>query len=556
MPSRRELLNMAVGAGLFGKALWRPESHTPSRVGLINFTLQTRSNDGVAHTRIERVDPKKVGIIVVDVWDYNTCRTWRNRAASLIPRFNYCFEAARKLGMTLVFSPTNAMRDLNESPQRKATLALPNHPMPAPLKLPVPSCTLEHPQELHYGMCECGIGEPCFYTYNTNNQHPDLKMTRGDFIALFTQEVYNIFKERGVTHIIYTGFASNMCVWSKPPGMKHLRELGFRCFLARDLTEALTGYIPESFNPTRGTIEINQVYESGLAPSINLECTMRAAGAWEGEPVLNYVHIAPWGRLFGGPPFLEQPIEVELRCRFAPGAKLRYTLDGSAPTPESRLYQRPIVIHKSAVLKAAGFKGEKLVTRISEARYWKYPPVPDPPDIFISDLRPLREFVGEVKPHHYAIKRAARFNHSVVGHVLTNHGVKFSKGAGVQAPSELIFALRPEYKHFVAIAGVDDECMQWDNPNGLKQYPWQWSRPIHGPTSFRICKIVFQVEIDGKLQAETPPLFNGDKAWGIDVPIPEGSRQIALRVKDAESRTADPYGHGDWLNAGFSVLRL
>jgi hypothetical protein len=30
-------------------------------------------------------------------------------------------------------------------------------------------------------------------------------MTTDDFIALTQQEAYNIFKERGITHIIYTG---------------------------------------------------------------------------------------------------------------------------------------------------------------------------------------------------------------------------------------------------------------------------------------------------------------------------------------------------------------
>src|ERR1035441_4109309 len=90
----------------------------------IELLLQTRDQKGRICTTEERVDPKKVGIIAVDCWHYHWCRTWRNRAGSLIPRFNYCINAARKLGMTLVFSPTNAMRDLHESPQRRATLQI------------------------------------------------------------------------------------------------------------------------------------------------------------------------------------------------------------------------------------------------------------------------------------------------------------------------------------------------------------------------------------------------------------------------------------------------
>jgi hypothetical protein len=198
----------------------------------------------------------------------------------------------------------------------------------------------------------------------------------------------------------------------------------------------------------------------------------------------------------------------------------------------------------------AGFKRDKPVTRVSEAKYWKYPPWPDPPQVFVSDVKPLHELVGEVKPNSYAAKKSARFNLSVDGQVLTNRDRKFCKGIGVQAPSELVFRLDPKYKRFVATVGVDDECMRWDNPDGLEQWP-QWSRPIHGPTSYRICQIVFEVIIDGKVVTETPPLFNGVLAWGIDVEIPAGAQQITLRTKDVESRITDPHGHGDWLDAGF-----
>jgi len=544
MPTRREVLGYGVTAGVFGRVPAAMPTDVPTGSAGIELLLQTRDKQGVRHTTAEHVDPKKVAIIAVDCWHYHWCRTWRSRAGSLIPRFNYCFDACRKLGMTLVFSPTNAMRDMNELPQRKATLALPNHQLPALLNLPDP-----YPGAIRWGMCECGLGEACFYTNNVNNQHPDLKMAADEFIALTQQEAYNVLKERGITHIIYTGFATNMCMWGKPTGMKFMRQFGFQCCFARDLTEAITGYLEESFNPTRGTLEVIETIERDLAPSINMEETLRKAGVWEGDPVLNYVHIAPWGRLFGGAAY-PIPIQVELTCRHVPGAELRYTLDGSDPTPASQLYRAPIKIDEETSLKAAGFKGEKPVTRISEAKYWKYPAWPDPPQVFVSDLKPLQELVGEVAPASYAVKKAARFNRSVDGHVLTNRDREFSKGIGVQAPSELVFPLEPKYKRFVATVGVDDECMRWDNPDGLEQWP-QWSRPIHGPTSYRICQIIFEVMIDGRTVKETPPLFNGVLGWGIDVEIPEGAQQLTLRVKDVESRFTDPHGHGDWLGAGF-----
>jgi hypothetical protein len=512
--------------------------------GTIELTLQTRERSGARHVTTERVDPRKVAIFAIDCWHYHWCRTWRNRAGSLMPRFNHSFDAARKLGMTLVFSPTNAMRDLNDSRQRRNTLALANETLPPLANLPDP-----YPRNLRYGMCECGLGDDCHYTNNVNNQHPDLKMRDDEYIALTQQEAYNVLKHRGITHIIYTGFATNMCMWGKPTGMKYMRQFGFRCVAARDLTEAITRYAEESFNPTRGTLEVLELIERELAPTISMETTLRQARVWEESPALDYVHIAPWGRFFGGPAY-PIPIQAELTCRHVPDAELRYTMDGSDPTATSPLYRGPIPIEQTSRLNAAGFRAGQRVTRISVAEYWKFPPVPRPPEIHVSDLEGVSMWTGDPQPRSYAVKKGARMDRSVDGNVLSNRDYKFEKGIGVQAPSRLVFPLKPEYRRFVALVGVDDECMRWDSPDGLQQWP-QWSRKIEGPTSYRLNQIVFSVSIDGKPVTRTPALFNGDRIWGINIRIPEGSREIELAVVDVDSNITDPHGHGDWLNAGF-----
>ena len=539
MLTRRRLLQSGVGLSAA-----HPGTSLAYAPDAIEVSLQTRDREGHPVVTSESIDPKKTAIIAVDAWHYHWCRTWRNRAGSLIPRFNYSFDAARKLGMTLLFSPTNAMRDLNQSQQRRNTLALPEHSLPQLANLPDP-----YPGALRFGMCECGLGDDCHYTNNVNNQHPDLKMMPDEYIALTQQEAYNILKHHGITHIVYTGFATNMCMWGKPTGMKYMRQFGFRCMVARDLTEAITRYAEESFNPTRGTLEVIELIERELAPTISMEDTLRRAGVWEGTPVLDYVHVAPWGRFFGGPVHAA-PIQAELTCRHVPRAELRYTLDGSDPGPGSTLYNKPIKIDRSVTLKAAGFDRGEQLTRVSVADYWKFPPVPPPPDIYISDLDPVSQWTGDARPHSYAVRKQPRFNRSVDGNVLSNRDYKFAKGIGSQAPSRLVFQLKPEYRRFVALAGVDDECMRWDQPDGLKQWP-QWARPIHGPTSYRLSQVVFSVRFDGAPAMRTPALFNGDKTWGLDLPIPAGAQRMELIVEDVESRITDPHGHADWLNAGF-----
>lgn len=539
MVSRRKIIQSGTGILLAGGQTARAAA-----AGTIELALQSRNREGKIQIATERVDPARVAIFAIDCWHYHWCRTWRNRASSLMPRFNHSFDAARTLKMTFLFSPTNAMRDMNESPQRKNTLALPDRRLPA-----LSNLEDRYPGALRFGMCECGLGDDCHYTNNVNNQHPDLKMQGDEYIALTQQEAYNVLKHRNITHIIYTGFATNMCLWGKPTGMKYMRQFGFRCMVARDLTEAITRYAEESFNPTQGTLEVLELIERELAPTISMEHTLRSAGQWEDQPVLDYVHIAPWGRFFGSPAY-PIPIQAELTCRHVPGAELRYTLDGSEPTPSSPLYREPIKIDKTLTLKAAGFRSNQRVTRTSAADYWKFPPVPPPPSVQVSDLDPLSQWSAEPKPGTYAIPKAPRFNLSVDGNVLSNRDYKFAKGIGVQSPARLSFAVKPNYRRFVALVGIDDECMRWDNPDGLKQWP-QWWQTIHGPTSYRISQVVFSVKFDGKVATQSPPMFNGDKPWAFNVQIPEGAKEIELTVDDVNSRFTDAHGHGDWLNAGF-----
>lgn len=543
--NRRELLKTGLSASVTAGG------HKPfAPPQLVELTLRTRDQLG-PHLKIEHVDPRRIGVLVIDVWNYHWCRTWRNRAASLVPRFNHSLDGARQLGMTIVFSPTNAMRDLNAAPQRRATLELPDQPLPTLGHLPDP-----YPESLRFSKCECGMGDECVLCYNANNQHPGLRMSEADYIALTQQEAFNIFRKAGTTHIIYTGFATNICVWNKPTGAKYMRQLGFRCMLARDLTEAMTGYAEESFNPTLGTIEVIELIERDLLPSISMEETLKHARVWQPADALDFVHLAPWGRLFGGGAQpVAIPIQVELTCRHHPEAELRYTLNGTDPSPTSALYRKSILIEETTTLKAAGFKGGSRVTRVSEAKYWKHPSPVNPPDVFVSDLKPLSEMVGEIRPNSYAMARGARLDKSVIGRTLSNRDNKYFKGIGVQSPSKLVFHLLPEYCRFVALAAADDECTIWDFPDGLDQWP-QWSREIHTVTSYRISHLLFQVWIDGRMVYETPPLFNGDRAWSIDVTIPSGSREITLAVEDVDSELTDPHGHADWLNAGFVTAKV
>lgn len=145
------------------------------------------------------------------------------------------------------------------------------------------------------------------------------------------------------------------------------------------------------------------------------------------------------------------------------------------------------------------------------------PPLPPPPDVHISDLKPLKATVGwggQAKP-----------DRSIGRQPLSIAGTRYEKGMGVHAPSELVYGLEPGYDRFVAVVGIDDE--EGGDPRA---------------------SVVFEVYADKKRLARSP-VMRPAAVWSVDTAIPAGSRRLRLIVTDAGDGMA--CDHADWANAGF-----
>ncbi|MEX0585684.1 MAG: hypothetical protein WD176_03510, partial [Pirellulales bacterium] len=97
--------------------------------GPIELPLRTRVNKQPVDRR-EKIDPRHVGIVVIDLWDYHWCMTCTQRVASMTPRMNRAFDGARRLGMQVILAPTTGIVPYQDWPQRKAVKAMPDHDWP------------------------------------------------------------------------------------------------------------------------------------------------------------------------------------------------------------------------------------------------------------------------------------------------------------------------------------------------------------------------------------------------------------------------------------------
>ena len=203
----------------------------------IELTLQTRDpSTGRILLTTERVDPKRVGVIAVDVWNFHWCKTATMRVEALIPRLNRVLTATRELGMTVMLCPSDVVDKYAGWPQREFVIAMPKQPVP-------PLATVNCPAPPDGGGCACGA-ERCLVNYGWDGMHPDLHIGRGDLMPDTLQEVWTICRDRQLTHLIYLGVHTQVCLLGKPMGLRNLKAAGLQCLLARDITDAHPGYNP------------------------------------------------------------------------------------------------------------------------------------------------------------------------------------------------------------------------------------------------------------------------------------------------------------------------
>ena len=499
----------------------------------LTLDLQRRDpGTGAITIQKEEVDPKRIGVIAVDVWNFHWCKTATMRVDAFVPRINNALEAARALGMKVMLCPSDVVENYAGYPQREAIFALPKVKVP---KVVDASC----PPVPDAGGCACGR-ERCAGNYGWDGMHPALKIGDDDLMPDTQAEVYAICQKYGLTHLIYVGFHTQVCLLGKPMGLRAMKEAGLHCVLARDMTDAHPGYDPSrKFTPDLNTEQVIEHFEKHLAPTIHFQQELTKLGKWDPGWVVDPVRIAPWGTPMR-PHLFEQPITVTLTAPLNPGAEIRYTLDGSKPLPASTLYTSPLEFTDTTRLRVAAFRDGRAVCLESEGAFARVIPMPPAPDIAIGDLTPVRSvgfghsYGGQVR--YSGNTQPPQKNKSNLGQPLKANRQTYEVGMGVHAPCALMYEVKPEYQRFVALAGADENLVGISNGSNLAMHP----------------SVVFKVFIDGKESAASPVMRVQSQAWRFDVQIPEGAKLISVVAMDAGNGSREDFAN--WANAGF-ILR-
>jgi hypothetical protein len=493
----------------------------------IELALRTRE-PGSDRTVVtpQKIDPRKIGIVIVDMWNYHWCMTWSEQAGGMYLRMNRALEGARKLGMTVLWAPTDVAAMYAGTPQRERALATAYVPLP---KVREYRCRFTMP----YGACHCGPGIPCVINYGHDGMHPGLVIAPDDFIVSGTQELYSLCRARGLTQLLYLGGAVNICLTGKPEGLKPMYEAGLDGWVARDLVEAWTEYNPKKeFTPATGTALSMVDLERAGVPTINLAEELRHIGLWDDEWITEPVRITPSGTI-GRPYFFEQSVAIALNTPWLEGAEIHYTLDGSKPAADSPHYEKPIVVTATTTLRTAAFKGPRRVSLEGSGYFVHLRALPPKPQVYLDELTATPDLYAKMSRTFAACVWQPSFNQSYQGKPLRVRTQKYEHGLGMRAPAYARFDIKPQYKRFVALAGIDDNMLDDNLGRNVAMYP----------------SVTFKVFLDGALAAESPVMRISQVPWRFDVPIPSGTRQISLAVMD--SGTHSPFNLANWVEAGF-----
>jgi nicotinamidase-related amidase len=473
------------------------------------------------------LNPSKTAIVVIDMWNYHWCMTVSERVSAMVPRMNAVLNVARQQGIQVIWNPSDVVTMYAGYPQYERAVAVNHQAVPNKRK------DISVKFTARVGSCMCGSGLPCKVNYGWDGMNPDLVIGENDLFSSSDSEIYSLLNERGITDIIYMGVHTNMCVFGKPGALSKMWKAGFRCLLARDLNDAFTNYNHATgYTPDNGTTEINENLQKGGVPCINMGEEFHKLGLLKFDTPVDYVRFTSWGTQ-DRPYFFDKISTVTLTATWLDKSEIRYTTDGSEPNIQSTLYTKPLTIEQTQKLRAAAFRDGKRVSLFSEAYYVKLPEkLPPQPDVYLEDLNYIpNEYIKKVNFFLWHPVKSKSFE----GKSLRVRGKTYQHGLGFRAPSSVQYEIKPEYKRFVALAGVDDNILSQHNGRFLAMHS----------------SVVFKVFIDGKLAAESPVMRISQEAWRFDVEIPQGSRRINISCTDAGSRNILDYGN--WIDAGFIV---
>ena len=252
-----------------------PSSVTQPKSVFLHLTLRRRVEDpkGSGHWKVvitEKGWPAaQTAIVIVDMWDYHWCETYAARTHALALRMDPVISAARANGVQIVHAPAQSLKadEYRRSEFGQRALSVPRATLPNTRNLQSPAMPA-----LNYAFTSCMCKEKhCKvqgggYPGRTHQGEDPAISWKGNDIYIETgDELYRYCQAKGISHLLYFGGASNICLFERPFGVWLMKNWGMDCIIVRDMVEAFTSSSVST--PEEGDRLVVEFFEKYWAPS-------------------------------------------------------------------------------------------------------------------------------------------------------------------------------------------------------------------------------------------------------------------------------------------------
>src|SRR5437773_9057131 len=187
---------------------------------------------------------------------------------------NQVINAARSLGVMIIHAPSDTMPFYEGTPARQRMQLAAKASSP----VPIAACPRDDAESKIFpiddaaGGCDDPVVKKWVGPYPWKREHPAIDIVGFDGVSADGQEIYNYFKQEGITNIVLMGVHTNICILNRSFGIRQMTQLGFQVVLVRDLTDSM--YDPRTrpfVSHARGTELVIEHIESRWCPSIMSE---------------------------------------------------------------------------------------------------------------------------------------------------------------------------------------------------------------------------------------------------------------------------------------------
>ncbi|MBM4438316.1 MAG: isochorismatase family protein [Actinobacteria bacterium] len=198
----------------------------------------------VSTESVLELDPAETALILVDVWGGHPIRSHRDRSAEIMAtRLAPVLQAARQAGVTPVYAP---------SPR-----VAPNYPQwvrfagDADLQAPPPETPDWPPPEFRAktgkyaslqrdpGELPKGFAGPYPDWWHIRDIYQPIAPAPDDCVVATGAQLHRLLRFRKLVHLIYAGFATNICMVYRDYGLQAMRHRGYAPIILRDCTSAI-----------------------------------------------------------------------------------------------------------------------------------------------------------------------------------------------------------------------------------------------------------------------------------------------------------------------------